>query len=191
MISRVQRLYCYVDESGQDPRSAIFIVVAVVSESDQHRLREQLITVESLAKTGQRKWHKSRSERRLKYLEVVLERQIAHGEVYVGRYQKPLPYFLPVLETIEHGIRHKAIRDYRATVYIDGIDKKKAAELTNAFRLRGIRLELVRSTRDESEPLIRLADMWAGCIRAAALGDADAAALVRKALRSVYLMEIQ
>ena len=62
-----------------------------------------------------------------------------------------------------------------------------AAELTNALRLRGVSLEMVRGRRDESEPLIRLADMWAGCIRAATLGAAAERALLDRALASGYI----
>ena len=43
-------------------------------------------------------------------------------------------------------------------------------------------LEMVRGRRDESEPVIRLADMWAGCIRAAALGSCDEEKLLHRAL---------
>lgn len=57
--------------------------------------------------------------------------------------------------------------------YVDGIDKTIAKKLTNILRTRGVRLNLVRSRRDESEPLIRLADMWAGCIRGALLDGKD------------------
>jgi hypothetical protein len=90
--------------------------------------------------------------------------------VFFGSYQKPLPYFFPFLEVLEHAIKAKGGPYYTARVFVDGIDRQKAGELTNALRLRGVSLELVKSRRDESEPLIRLADMWAGCIRAALQG---------------------
>lgn len=186
----MQKLYCYIDESGQDPKSEIFIVVTVVSDKEQSLFRNELVEVESLAKTGRRKWHKSRSEKRLKYLRLVLENRTGKGEVYFGRYKKPLPYFLPILETLERGIKAKAKKDYRATIYIDGIDKKKSAELTNALRVRGIRLSLVRSVRDESEPLVRLADMWAGCIRQSLLGGKDEKEFFEKAKRAHYLHDV-
>lgn len=64
----MQKLYCYVDETGQDTKSQFFIAVAVVSGDDQHILREKLIQIEKKAKTGHRKWHKSKPERRLAYL---------------------------------------------------------------------------------------------------------------------------
>jgi len=92
-----------------------------------------------------------------------------------------------LLEVLEDAIRIKAVPPYTARVYVDGIDRKKAAELTNALRLRGISLELVRSRRDESEPLIRLADMWAGCIRGAWKGEHDERALLERAREKNYL----
>jgi hypothetical protein len=186
----MKKLYCYVDETGQDVGSEFFIVVAIVSDKEQDLLRNQLLEIESLSKIGKRKWHKSRSEKRRRYLQLVLEKEVGKGEVYFGRFKKPLPYFLPTMETLEKAISNQAKENYKATIYIDGIDKKKAAELTNALRLRGIKLELVRSRRDESEPLIRLADRWAGCIRAAYLDRKEEKELLEEAKNKGYLQEI-
>lgn len=187
----MQKLYCYVDESGQDSKSEFFIVVVVVSDKEQNLLRERLLKIESQAKIGKRKWHKASHDRRRRYLQLVLDKGIGNGEIYFGRYKKPLPYFLPTLETLEKAISDKAKEDYKTIIYIDGIDKKKAAELTNALRLRGIKLELVRSRRDESEPLIRLADRWAGCIRGTLLGRKDAQDMVKRAKKEGYLRELK
>jgi len=187
----MQKLYCYVDETGQDTKSEFFIVVAVVSDKEQDLLRERLLKIESQTKIGKRKWHKASHDRRRRYLQLVLDKGIGNGEVYFGRYKKPLPYFLPILETLEKAISDKAEGDYKTIIYIDGIDKKKAAELTNALRLQRIKLELVRSKRDESEPLIRLADRWAGCIRGASLGRKDAQGIVERAEKEGYLRELQ
>lgn len=186
-----KKLYCYVDETGQDAGSEIFVVVAVVSAQEQEVLRRELISIEQKAKTGHRKWHKSRTDRRLLYLKMVLERKIANGDIYFGSYQKPLPYFLPILDVLEKAIKEKT-RDkkYKATVYIDGIDRKKAAEMTNALRLRGISLGLVKSRRDESEPMIRLADMWAGCVRTAISSDGDEKIILNQAKQIEYAHEI-
>jgi hypothetical protein len=35
-----QKLYCYVDETGQDPIVKAFVVVAVVSGAEQEAFRE-------------------------------------------------------------------------------------------------------------------------------------------------------
>jgi hypothetical protein len=186
----MQKLYCYIDETGQDAASELFIVVAVVSDKEQNLLREQLLEIESLSKIGKRKWHKSRSDRRKEYLRLVLEKRAGKGEIYFNSYKKPLPYFLPMLETLEKAILDKAEKEYRTIVYVDGIDKKKAIELTNALRLRKIKLRLVKSRRDESEPLIRLADRWAGCIRAALSGRTEEQEILKQAKHQKYLQEI-
>lgn len=186
----MQKLYCYVDESGQDAGSTFFVVVAVVSDGDQDKLRARLVQIETAAKTHGLKWHKSRSDRRINYLRMVWESGITQGDIFFGIYKKPLPYFFPLLEIVEKAIEYKAKKHYRAIVCVDGIDRKKAAELTNALRLKGIHLDFVKGKKDESEPVIRLADMCAGCIRATTQRDGDERPLFKKALQKKYLQAI-
>ena len=186
-----QKIYAYVDETGQDAGSEFFIVVTVISDKEQQLLREALLGVELVAGTGRLKWHKSRHERRMKYIEMVLQKRIGRGEVFFGKYKKPLPYFFPMLETLKQAIVNKAAGNYRVVVSVDGIDKKKAAELTNALRLGGLRIKTVRGERDESEPLIRLADMWAGCIRDAFITGGQAKIFYEQARQTGYLIEIE
>ncbi|MDP2951153.1 MAG: DUF3800 domain-containing protein, partial [bacterium] len=188
----IQKLYCYVDETGQDDSSEVFIVVAVVSDKEQGAIRQSLLEIECLAKTGQRKWHKSKPERRINYLRLLLEKRICQKEVFFASYKKPLPYFLPLLETIEGAINEKAKGKYKVIVYIDGMDKKKSREMANALRLRKISLDFVKGKRDESEPLIRLADMWAGCLRAVFLYKErlEEKKLIEKAERNFCLINL-
>jgi len=186
----MQKLYCYVDETGQDVKSEFFIVVAVVNDQDQNLLRDSLYKIESLTKIGKRKWHKSVIDNRKNYLNLLIKESICAGDVYFGHYNKPIPYFLPMLETLEKAILGKAKESYKAIVYVDGIDIKKANELTNALRVRKIKLELVKSRRDESEPLIRLADRWAGCIRASFLKDKDCLEILERAKNKKYIKEV-
>ncbi len=167
-----------------------FIVVTVVSESEQERLKESLIRLEQRAKVGGKKWRKLRSPEREHFLELVVNAQLAAGEVLFGRYKKPLPFFQPMVETLSKAILLLAAEDYQAVVYVDGIDRKKARELTAALRENGIKTQQVRSARDESEPLIRLADRWAGCIRGRFEGNEAAETLVIRAIEISYLIEV-
>jgi hypothetical protein len=185
-----QKIYAYVDETGQDATAAFFYVVAAVNDQDQERLREQAVRAEDLARTGHRKWHKTQPQKRLAFLTEVVHQKLGHGDVFFGAYPKPIPYFFPVLDVLEHALRRKVAPPYVARIHVDGIDRSKALQLTNALRARGVTLELVRSRRDESEPLIRLADMWAGCIRAARSGRAPELALLERAQRVGYLAEV-
>ena len=183
----MQKLYCYVDESGQDPKSEVFVVVTIVSAKNQAQMRKELTDIEDMAGTHKLKWHKTHHDRKMRYLALVIERKIAGGDVYTAHYQKPIPYFFPVIDLLEKAIREAAKDSYQARIYIDGIDKKKARELTNALRASGISLRMIKGCRDESEPLIRLADMWAGCLRSALLKNKDAQAMVRRAQKEKYL----
>jgi len=60
-----QKLYCYVDETGQDKGSDIFIVVAVIVFTDIEQLRKILIELEKITKVGRTKWHKQRQQNRV------------------------------------------------------------------------------------------------------------------------------
>lgn len=191
MTASKQKLYCYVDETGQDIRSNVFIVVAVVNAEEQVFLRRQLETIEQETGIGKRKWHKASHERRMLFLETAFERGIAKNSIFFGTYRKPLPYFLPMLDTVAKAIKAKASGAYQTRVYVDGIDRKKAKELTNALRMEGVSLVMVKGKRDESEPLIRFADRWAGCSRASLEGNAEAKLLVESAKRTGYLREIE
>ncbi|HYF04830.1 MAG TPA: DUF3800 domain-containing protein [Patescibacteria group bacterium] len=166
MSKKVQKLYVYVDETGQDAGSDCFIVVAIITAEDQQKLKESLLELEQSTKLGEKKWHKSKALQREKFLQETVNKNIAAGEVYYSHYKKPLPFFFPLLVTVSKAIAAATNDPYQAIIYVDGIDKKKAKELTNALRLEGVKTLYVRSARDESEPMIRLADRWAGCVRA-------------------------
>lgn len=190
MTSR-QKFYVFVDESGQDDTSKVFIVVAAVVLGDDRIPTEKLIIdLEDAAKTGRRKWNSTRHDRRAAYLSSVLDRNAAKGAVFFGVYQKPIHFFFPVVEIIEKSIKGAINGDYTARVYVDGANKKVASALTNALRSRGVSVRMARGKREESEALIRLADMWAGCIRSAYLGKPDAKMLFEKAQRERYLVDI-
>jgi len=160
-----QKLYCYVDESGQDTKSDIFVVVAIVNDNNQEKIRAQLLLLEKQTKIKATKWHKTSNVIKYEFLKEQMARKILSGDIYFGRFPKPIPYFLPIIEVLEKAIKLKAKNNYTSNVYIDSIDKKKSLELTNALRVKNIKLTLVKSRKDESEPVIRLADRWAGYIR--------------------------
>ena len=112
MASPRQKLYCYVDETGQGAAAEFFVVVAVVSADEQDALRQRLEEIEQAAGTGHRKWHKSRAERRLRYLALMLEAKLLPGQIFYGTYRKPTPYFFPFVETIEGAIKARAAPAY-------------------------------------------------------------------------------
>ena len=184
------RIYVHVDERGQHVSANYFVVVTVITAKDLGMLRRKLREVEDAVGVGKKKWKKTRSENRLNFLRQVVERRIGKGEVFFGVYKKPLPFFFPMLEVIEKGIKRKARGVYTARVWVDGIDKKKANEMTNALRARGISLSRVKSKRDEAEVIIRLADRWAGCVSIGVEKGGEEKKLFNKAIKQGYLRKV-
>jgi hypothetical protein len=69
----MQRLYCYVDESGQDTQGKLFLVTAVVTERQyREELEQRLLEIEEISRKRQMKWRPTSFERRLAYLEAIL-----------------------------------------------------------------------------------------------------------------------
>ena len=74
-----QRLYAYIDESGQETGGRLFIVCTVVVESSEREtLLGQLEGLETRSRKGRVKWHSAR---------------FAYRQAYVT--QLPNPYRLP------------------------------------------------------------------------------------------------
>ena len=72
MTSR--KLYCYVDETGQDTEGDIFIVAVVVPENRDEVL-EYLEKVEIQSGKEKFKWGKADPNKRFKFLETVLNQR--------------------------------------------------------------------------------------------------------------------
>ena len=67
------KLYCYVDETGQDTGGKVYIVSVVVTGQEREQLLKLLEDFEKDSGKGNRKWHKSRHQVRLDYLRQVFK----------------------------------------------------------------------------------------------------------------------
>ncbi len=105
---------------------------------------------------------------------------LGRDEIFFGSYPKPLPYFFPLIDVLELAIKANASPPYTARVFVDGIDRKKAADLPNALRLRGVSLDMVRSGGTRANPS---SGWWicGRCIRTATLGGREEKELFRRA----------
>jgi len=189
-MSKKQKIYCYVDETGQDAGSKVFIVVAAVVKGKPEVVRLSLSKLERRLKIGNKKWHKSRHKDRINFISNFLEEKFNHLQIYFGRFKKPSPYFFPTFEVIQKSLEFYSQEPIEAIIYVDGQDSISAKKMTNALRSKRLHLNLVKGLRDETEVLIRLADRWAGCLRLAFLGDDECRDLVTKAKNISLLKEI-
>ena len=92
-MNKTDKIYCYVDETGQDVGSPFFIVVAVVSSGDQNQLRAILEDVEKETKIFKRKWYRAGHKQRADFLNFVTKRDNLFIKVFYQQYKKPVLYF--------------------------------------------------------------------------------------------------
>jgi hypothetical protein len=77
------KLYCYVDETGQDTLGELFIVAVVVSGADRDSLVAKLEEVERTSGKGRVKWMSSRHHARFAYIQAVLSSPLFRNKTEV------------------------------------------------------------------------------------------------------------
>lgn len=164
-IKPKQKIYCYVDETGQDTKGRLFLVSVIVGDKERDELRKVVEQIEE--KTGKRlmKWQKTSHNIRVAYLERLMQENILKGKVCFSVYKQTQAYVDLTILTVAKSILRKAKNDYKASVFVDGLDKTEIRKFTAGLRKLHIHTRKVRGLRDESDALIRLADAFCGFLR--------------------------
>jgi hypothetical protein len=162
----MQRLYCYVDESGQDTRGRLFLVSVVITErSLREELERRLLEIEQQSGKKATKWQKTSFDRRMAYLNGVLQLSRLSGSLFYAVYSESREYVSLSAWTVAQAIGIKAIGDYQATILIDGLNDRERQQVRRELQRLRVRYRDVRGVRDEASPFIRLADALAGFLR--------------------------
>jgi glycine cleavage system pyridoxal-binding protein P len=187
----VQKLYCYVDETGQDTKGESFIVSVVVTQEDREALVQLVERVEQESGKKATKWHKTAKEIKQRFVEQLFQNQTLQRKLYYSSYRNTSTYQELTVLTIAAAI-HVAKRqsNYKASVFIDGLQKSEVMAVSAKLRKIGVSTEKVRGVRDESHALIRLADAMAGFIREYEEGREYAVVLYQIAIRKGILVEV-
>src|SRR5689334_3149008 len=69
----IWKIYCFVDEAGQDSGSAVFVVVALILIENPSGLRNFLEQIEKKSKIGLLKWHKATNKQRMDFLSLIMD----------------------------------------------------------------------------------------------------------------------
>jgi hypothetical protein len=191
-----QKLYAYVDESGQDTFGELFVVATVLTADNHERVRQSLERLERASGKGLRKWIKATPRQRLAYLTAVLQLPALHGRLFAAHFTNTTTYLPCVLTTITQAVTAGAGgQPARATVLIDGLQKTVRQDVAAALRLQlqphYIRVEKVRGLDEESDALMRLADAMAGFVRHALEGRPALAPLLAESQRQGVIQLLQ
>ena len=150
-----EKLYCYVDETGQETRGVPFLVAIVLCGSDRDQLASFLLGTE--LKTGKRlKWHRSRHAHRVEYLREVVGHTSLRGNLFYSVYRDPASYLEATVDGIARAVRKRGSSTARLTVIIDGLRGSDVTRVSMGLRARGVYARKVRGLREESDPILRL-----------------------------------
>ena len=170
-----EKIYCYVDETGQDTMGKLFIVVAIVIEKEREVLIKGLENIETQSGKHKLKWVKSKKTIREKYLIMALSLKELKNRIFYQIFKKSKAYQdlvnIVIVKSINRYIKQQNIAQYEVTVLIDGLRKTQVRKVGKELRDLGLKIRKVKGARDESDPIIRLADMVAGMIRRAEQGN--------------------
>lgn len=161
----MQKIYCYVDETGQDTQGILFLVSIVITENERDKIKEDLLKIEKRSKKLATSWHKTSHQKRIKYLREIFSRNIFKNRIFFSVYRKTQEYVDLTIFTTAKAILKQAKKPYTATVFVDGLNRSERKRFAAGLRKLRVKIKKVRGLKNESEPLIRLADTIAGFLR--------------------------
>ena len=89
----ITKLYCFVDETGQDTKGELFLVAVVIKEIAQiASLEKTLAVIEKSTGKKQLKWRKTHKGIKKKYFEALLSIKELKKAIYYATYQSSKEY---------------------------------------------------------------------------------------------------
>jgi hypothetical protein len=189
----MQKLYCYVDETGLDTEGRLFVVAVVVTGQNKDDLLQLCEDMERDSGKGKFKWGKAAYSLRMAYLRQVLAERRLEGALRYAMFFSTHDYEAATVATIARAISWKRpVEPFTTMVYVDGLSKSKRREYSRALHRLGIPTRQVRGVgRDENNALVRLADAVAGFVRDALDRDTpEVVALFERCKKRGWLIEV-
>lgn len=186
-----QKLYAFVDESGQDTKGRIFIVSVLVLGKEKDFLSVVLEEKERTSGKKNVKWNKSRPALRKAYLEEILRLSQLKGKIFVEHFTDAKKYLELTSYSTAKAILRSAGENYKVTIFVDGLKGGELSVFTKGLRALRIRTKKVRGVKkDENNPYIRLVDAICGLARDADDEEAWAQDLLDRMLKEKIVAEL-
>lgn len=191
--SSKQKLYCYVDESGQDTNGKLFVVGLVVTGDEKEELEKKLIELEKSSGKKDKKWQKARKKERLAYISGVIDSNKFGNKLFYSYFDKVgVNYYYYIIFTLVKLFSSRSpYKDTQVVITIDALDKRTRRKASAELRSFGIKTNLVRGKKDESSSLLRLADAVAGFVRDGIEKHSDYIVLFNKLKREHFIRLIK
>lgn len=174
-----QKLYCYIDETGQDTKGQIFIVVVIILEEERKEIEDIILKYEKRSQKKD-KWNKTNTERRIKFMEYIQSENALQNCVFWSSYSGTTEYWDLTGLSIAKAVLRRAKDPYQTFIMMDGANKKESMILGAILRKLHVRTKKIRGGDEKQSALLRLADACAGCFRDALEGDPWAKEVMEK-----------
>lgn len=166
MVMMVTKLYCYVDETGQDTKGELFLVAVVLKEiTSLEALERKLEKIEERTCKKQSKWKKINRNIKKKYLEELIQVKELKNAIFYATYKASKEYSKLTSFTIAKAVLAKESENYTVTVIIDGLNDKERDVVREELKKLKIKYRKIRGLKDEQSIFLRLSDAMAGFIR--------------------------
>lgn len=186
----MQKIYCYIDETGLDASAETFIVTVVITTNNRDELISLLETIEKKSKKGKTKWIEAKHKFRQAYITAVLELEPFHGQLHYAEYPDAQDSLALTIDATAKAILAHAEGDYKVTVFVDALPDAHINAFGAGLRKLQIRTKKIRGVRkDETDAFIRLADALCGFVRLAA-NDSQVKWLLQVAIEKGIIIKI-
>lgn len=186
----VNKLYCFVDETGQDTRGDFFLVVVVLKDKDIIPILEkQLENIEIDSGKRKLKWKKTKNSIKNKYLNALVSLKNLKKSIYYSVYKDSKEYSKLTSLTIAKAVLDKNEGNYSVTVIIDGLNDKERQVVRKELKSLKIKYKKIRGMKDEQSVFLRLADSFAGFLRDANEGAKYTKMYVKQFISSQTIVE--
>lgn len=160
------KLYCYVDETGQDGLHKFFLVsVIITNQIKKDGLEKQLEEIETITGKKKSKWTKTKSEIRQSFVNEVTNLRDLRKSIFYSMYPDGKAYTHLTSLSVAKAIFAKQEKKYSVTVIIDGLTKKDTEKVRIDLKRLRVTYDNIRGMKDEQSVFLRLADCFAGFIR--------------------------
>lgn len=162
----MQKLYCYVDETGQDTQGRLFAVGTAILYADRDAMASKLEALEQAAgKHG--KWIRTPDPINLAYMRAFIAMPANSAKLCFAIHYGIQEYLALTVSTIAAAMTTQHLEDeYEATFLIDGLPRKDERAVGTMLRRHGIQVHKVRGIKkEETDVLSRLADAVCGLTR--------------------------
>ena len=149
MSQPTQKIYAFVDESGQETKGALFLFSVVVTDQEYDHINDTLIEIEERSGRRLKKWSEARFEYRLAYMEAVIGQPLFRDLILFLHHANSQAYFDLIVEATTKAVHHKNKEAATATVVVDGLRGRDGDRFKTGLRGSGTKLQRVAIKSDK------------------------------------------